>query len=446
MRAVLSAALLFVASFSPVSAQVTLYEGARLITGEGGTIEDSAFLVDGGRFAQVGRRGEIALPSGAERIDLAGKTVMPALIDTHIHLGYRKGLTFTPDNYTRETIADTLDRLAYYGIGAFLETGTAIGTLAYEMRSESGPRPHYLTAGRGLAMPNAGALGPMRGSGYGVTSEEEARADVRELAGRKVDMVKIWVDDRGGAVAKLRPDLYRAIIEEAHKHNMRVLAHVPRLEDAKDLLRAGIDGLAHMARLGEVDEEFLALLKERPHVFLQHILWGEQLLFYNAKPAWAEDAILRDTLSGEEIRLLGNVFAERGKPDAAAEAAASIRNIAKLKAIGARMVVGTDTGGVNGGQYFGLGTHVELEMFVTMGGMTPMEAILAGTRDAALVLRLDGLGSIAPGKEAAFVVLSANPLENIANTRRIESVYLYGKELPRSALRARWQEGNQKPN
>src|ERR1700675_214502 len=110
---------------------------------------------------------------------------------------------------------------------------------------------------------------------------------------------------RPTSVEKLHPKLYRAIIDEAHKHDMRVLAHVAKLEDAKDLLRAGVDGLAHMARVGNVDEELLALLKERPGVFLQHVVWGEQLAFYNSKPVWVDEPILRETLSPEEIRLLG---------------------------------------------------------------------------------------------------------------------------------------------
>jgi len=200
---VLSTAFIFAVFASPALAQGTLYEGARLITGDGSAIEDSFFIVEGNQFTRIGRKGDVALPNGLARIDLTGKTVIPALIDTHVHLGYRKGLDFSPSNYTRENVTDTLDRFAYYGVGAILETGTARGDLAYQMRNEPvGPRPFYMTAGRGLAMPNAGALGPMRGSGYGVTTDAEARADVEELAAKKADMVKIWVDDRGGVLSR----------------------------------------------------------------------------------------------------------------------------------------------------------------------------------------------------------------------------------------------------
>lgn len=94
--------------------------------------------------------------------------------------------------------------------------------------------------------------------------------------------------------------------------------------------------------------------------------------------------------------------------------------------------------GNNGGQYFGLGTHVELELLVKRAGLTPSEAITIGTRNAAHVLGLDRLGTLAAGKSADFIVLDANPLDDIANTRRIDRVYLRGTEVPRAALAARW--------
>jgi imidazolonepropionase-like amidohydrolase len=261
-------------------------------------------------------------------------------------------------------------------------------------------------------------------------------------------MVKIWVDDRGGTVEKLRPDLYRAIIDEAHKHSLRVLAHIVNLADAKDLLRAGIDGFAHMVRDKEIDDEMLALLKERPEVFFEQTLWGERLAIYDSKPAWINEPILRDVLSPQEIALLGASF--EGKPKASEQAvraeeaarkrgAMNLRNTAKLNAAGVTLALGTDTGGVSGGQYFGLGSHIEIELLAKRAGLTPMQALMAGTRNAAHALRLDALGTIAPGKSADFLVLDANPLDNIGNTRAIAAVYLRGQEIPRAAMAAKWQ-------
>src|SRR5205085_5164080 len=252
-------------------------------------IENSAFVVEGDRFTAVGRRGELTIPAGAMRVDLTGKTVIPALVDAHVHMGYRKGLSFGQDNYSRENLIDTLNRFAYYGVAAILEAGTARSDLAYQLRAEMPPGALFRTAGHGFGMPNAGPGGPMRDSAYGVTTEAEARKDVQELATKKVDLIKIWVDDRAGTVEKLKPNLYRAIIDEAHKHGIKVFAHTTNLADAKDLLRAGLDGFAHMVRDRDIDDEMLALVKQRPNTFFQQTLWGERLSFYTSKPAWVDE-------------------------------------------------------------------------------------------------------------------------------------------------------------
>jgi imidazolonepropionase-like amidohydrolase len=433
-----AAVFAMLAMFTPAHAQ-TLFEGARLITGDGGVIENSAFVVTGNQITQVGRKGEVRLPAGGTRVDLTGKTVMPALIDAHVHMGYRKGLDFSTNNYTRENLSDILDRFSYYGVAAVLEAGTARSDLPYEFRAKPTAGALFLSAGRGFGMPNAGPGGPMRDSAYGVTTEAEARADVRELAAKKANMVKVWVDDRGGTVEKLHPNLYRAIIDEAHKNNIHAFVHVMKLDDTKDLLRAGADGFTHMVRDRDIDDEMLGLVKARPNVFFQQTLWGERLSFYTAKPAWLDEPILRDTFSSEEIRLLGESFTKGQSAETRAAGETNLRNIRKLKAAGARLVLGTDTGGVSGGQYFGLGSQIELELLVTKGGLTPMEAILAGTRNPAAVLGLDRMGSIAAGKSADFIVLDANPLENISNTRKINTVFLRGTEVKRAALAAKWR-------
>jgi len=428
-------------------APATVFEGARLIAGDGGPpIENSAFVVTD-RIVAVGRRGEVAIPPGARRVDLTGKTVMPALVDDHVHMGYRRGTTFSADNYTRENLLDILDRFAFYGVAAVLETGTGRGDLPYKVREEAGSGTRYLTTGSGFGMPNAGPGGAMRDSAYGVTTEAEARADVRELAAHKPDMVKIWVDDRNGTVEKLKPNLYRVIIDEAHRHNLRVMVHTVELADAKDLLRSGIDVFAHMVRDKDVDDEFLALLKERPHVFFVETLWGERRALYAAKPAWVDDPALREAFSLDDIKQLAEQLSPAPNPNAQAVVRAramaetNLRNTARLYKAGVRIGLGTDTGGVTGGQFFGLGSHVEMELLVTRVGLTPMQAIVIGTRTSAENLGLDDLGTLEPGKSADFIVLDANPLDNIANTRRIDRVYLRGKEIPRAALSAKWHSG-----
>jgi imidazolonepropionase-like amidohydrolase len=371
-----------------------VFDGARLITGDGQVIDRSAFVVDAAKFVSVGARGRVAIPPGAARVDLTGKTVMPALVDAHTHLGYRKDGTFLAENFTRETLQYELEQFAAYGVAAVASAGTDRGDLTLQLRDEP-PARHagvvVRTAWRGLAPPEAGPNPPMRAAPYGVSTEEEARRNVRELAAKKADFVKIWVDDRNGTVPKLSPPLYRAIIDEAHKNNLRVFAHIATLADAKDLLRAGIDGFLHVMRDRPVDDELLKLLADRPRVFFTMTLFG---------PSQSK---------GEDWPRL-------------------LQNIGRLNTAGVPLTLGTDVGGASAGGRFGWTEHAELEHMVT-AGLTPAQAIAAATRTAADVLRLGDLGTIASGKSASFIVLDANPLEQISNTQRIARVYLNGEEV-----------------
>ena len=429
-----AASVLIAQAPSSSHSRAVLFEGARLIPGDGLVIERSAFLVDDGRFVNVGRTGEIDAASSATRVDLTGKTVMPALVDAHTHLGYRTGATFAAENFTREVVLDELRRFAYYGIAAVASAGTDRGDLTLQLRGEPHPGALVRTAWRGLAPPDAGPNPPMRDAPYGVSTEEEARRDVRELAARQVDFVKIWVDDRNGSVPKLSPLLYRAIIDEAHKQHLRVFAHIATLADAKDLLRSGIDGFLHVVRDRAVDDELLALLKARPQVFFTMTLFGPGLTTYGPPPAWLDEPAIHESVPAEAIAQLKGAMAAR--TPAALESAREEfqrlgRNIAALNAAGVRLVLGTDVGGASAGGLFGWTEHVELEHMVA-AGLTPAQAIAAGTQHAAGVLHLDDLGTIAPGKSASFIVLDANPLDRIANTRRIARVYMRGEEVPRT--------------
>ena len=296
-----------------VASTAVFFEGARLIAGDAAVpIERSAFLVEDGAFVRVGRQGELTPPSGAARVDLAGKTVMPAMIDVHTHLGYRNGATFRAENFTRDNLLDQLHRFASYGVAAVASAGTDRGDLTFRLRDEPARGALVRTSGRGLAPPDAGPSPPMRDAPYGVSTDEEARNDVRELAARRVDFVKIWVDDRNGTVPKLSPALYRAIIDEAHKHNLRVFAHIGTLADAKDLLRSGLDGFLHPVRDRDVDEELLGLLKERPNVFFALTLFAPRLATYATRPAWLDEALLRGAVSPEEVARIGEAVASEG--------------------------------------------------------------------------------------------------------------------------------------
>lgn len=427
------------------SGGATLFTGARLITdGDKPPIEDSAFLVEGDKITKVGKRTEVEAPAGTKQVDLTGKTVIPAIVNAHVHLGFIKDTSFDKANYTRENIINQLKQYAYYGVGAVMSAGTDLGNVAYDLRDHPVPGAALVrTAGRGFAMPNASTGGvQMRDAPYGVSTEAEARKDVQDLAAKKPDLIKIWVDDRGGTVQKLTPAIYRAIIDEAHQHKIRVMAHEYYLADARDLVEAGVDGFLHSVRDAEMDDALVARMKQKNVYITPNLAIGGRGAAAQ-QPPWYDDPLLAEVFSPAAIALArpkpnpnaGAVTANAPNSNQPTSYEMQIRSLAKLNKAGVTIALGDDTGIQN--SFPGYAALQQMERMAE-AGMTPQQVLVAVTRTPAQILRINDMGSIATGKQASFVVLDANPLDSLANARKIWKVYLRGEEINRQALREQW--------
>jgi imidazolonepropionase-like amidohydrolase len=382
-------------------AGVTVFTGARLLSGDGGVIDNATFTVDAdGRFGVVGPTAAVTVPAGAATVDLAGLTVMPAIVDTHTHLSRdRVGLTVD------------LKRRAHFGVSAAMSLGQDAGDAIHEMRREMLPgHALYRTAGRGITAPEPGRSDVP----YWVTTPDEARAGVRRQAELGVDIIKVWVDDRNGMYEKLAPEIYGAAIDEAHANDLRATAHLYYLEDAKELVRRGIDAFAHGVRDRDVDDELVALLKARPEFVLVPNLPDRGVAI---DMSW-----LASALPPEQVAQLQAAAVDR--PEAQAFFAIQARNLERLAREGVKVALGTD-GNVP------WGPHLEMADMAA-AGMSPAQVIVAATRNGAELLGIPNAGTVASGNSADFIVLEANPLDDITNTRRIRDVYLRGERVDRS--------------
>jgi imidazolonepropionase-like amidohydrolase len=401
---------------------IQAFVGARLIDGTGRPpIENAVLLVANGRVEAAGPADRIAIPAGAARVDVAGRTIVAGLINAHGHVNDVKGLESNPAFYTREHVAHQLSTYARYGVTTVFSLGGdgAAGIAVRDAERRDGPG--------GRARLYVG--GPIVTS----TTPEAARRAVDELAAMHVDLVKIRVDDNLGTTTKMAPAVYGAVIDQAHRHGLKLAAHIFSLDDAKGVLAAGGDYIAHSVRDQPVDAALIAQLKARDLCVSPTLMREVSTFVYEARPPFFDDPFFTRSIDPAVLERLSSparqesiqrsASAQRYK--AALEMAKA--NLKRLSDGGVRIAFGTDSGPA--ARFQGYFEHMELELMV-QAGLTPMQAIVSATGDAARCMGIARtLGTLEPGKAADFMVLSKNPLDDIRATKTIESVWIAGARL-----------------
>jgi len=392
---------------------VQAWVGARIIDGTGKpAIENATLVIRNGHIEAVGKR--VKIPAGAERIDATGKTIIPGLINAHGHLNTETQLGV----YLRD------------GITTVLSLGGDKEFALRESCAKAAPG----------TVPRLYVAGPIQDSSaipgaVVVTTPEQARKSVDDLIRNKPDIIKVRIDDFRGARQKMPPEVYGAVIDEAHKNGFRTAAHIVFLNDAKGVLRAGVDYIAHSVRDQEVDEEFIALMKKR-HVSYSPTLTRELAVFtYSETPSFFSDPFfLKEADPAEIVQMQDPKRQGTMKTDPAAQwykehLPVAMRNLKILSDAGINIAMGTDSGG-GPGRFQGYFEHLELE-YETKAGLTPMQALVSATGGAAKAINITReVGTLEKGKLADFLVLTANPLDDIKNTRAIESVWVGGVRVP----------------
>ena len=446
--ALLSAAVVSAYGFPALaqsSLENVLLEHLRVIVGDGEVLTDASVLLSGDTIVAVGQENTIEVPAITTRFDLSGKTLMPALIDAHAHLGYEGFSSWGAQNYNMANLIDHLNRYAYYGFGAVFSAGSDPDGLALELQrmqasGEIGGARFVFAAG--MAPPGQGpnnqflveALKVEKQTGNtilrGLGSAEQARSAVQEVAALKIPFIKLWVDDRGGSQEKLQPEIYRAAIAEANRLGLHAVVHQQAAADMLDLIDAGTSGFLH----GRIEEGFtaeIAIAAKQHDVFIVPNLGLVQL----RREAIGGDEFLAQTLPKDVVKRL-SANAQRQTTPAVNEPLEKTLHESFEYMLGANVdvVLGTDAGAVPD-HPFGYTGHRELEIFVRHG-MSTEQALSAATSVAARVLGLNNVGQVKPGYRADLLILDQNPLDDIRNTRSIHQVFLSGKLVDRDALAA----------
>ncbi|PSL20840.1 amidohydrolase family protein [Chitinophaga ginsengisoli] len=367
----------------------------------------------------------------AEQIDGQGMTVMPLLVNGHGHVGLLQGTTIAAANYTPENVNRHLMQYLEYGVGTVLSLGTdQPAAFIFKDASRMGmlPGASFYTAGYGFGTPKGVppvAFGP---SILRPVNADQALQDMRRLVVLKPDFIKIWVD----GTPRMLPEIYHAIITEAHAHNIKVAAHVYYLEDAHKLVDAGIDVLAHSIRDQEVDDSLIIMMKQKNICYIPTLCIEEFAFAYASLPEWFPDPFfvrslepgVSDLLKSEEYRKQNSEERERKMQSLQIAS----RNLHKMDSAGVKIVMGTDSG-AQPVRAIGFSEHMELQL-MTEAGIPPLRVIQYATYNGAAMLGIEGqTGSLLPGKKADFMILDANPLLDIRATRSIKAIYKNGKQI-----------------
>ena len=425
----------------PILAQVTALTHATLIDGSGKpAIADATLVISDGKIASIASSGELDLPAGSQAVDLRGKFIMPGIINLHGHVGLVKGLTTGAANYTRENIESQLHTYATYGVTSVVSAGhdteLMISIRDAQRRAKRFRGARVYTAGTGFSRSSGYPLAvapEVRGFAFEVATPAEARSYVDKLAEMRVDLVKMWVDDYHDRIPKLTPEMWTAGIRRAHEHNLKAFAHLYDLEDAKGLVEAGIDVIAHSIRDKEVDQALLNAIKTS-NVTVVATLTREQSLFvYASQPEWLDDPFFMRCTTPDVIQQVkSESFRQRQRddPDRQVNLRAfenAMRNLKTLSDAGVRIGFGSDSGPA--ARFQGYFEHWEMELMAA-AGMTPMQVIQSFSKNAAEALGVsEDFGTLEPGKAADLVVLDKNPLEDMTNTRAIHAVYIAGRRI-----------------
>ncbi len=408
----------------------TVFTGARILDGTGAPVTENRCLVVEGRNIKSITSGLPAdVPANARVIDAHGKTIMPALMVAHAHLGLLKGTTASGDNVTGENDIRQLKLYAKYGVGMVMSLGDDHDCI-YDVREKRNAGAiggaYVMTAGHGIGVPDgAPPLETGADQLYRPSTVAEALKAVDELAGRHVDIIKIWVDDLHGKARKMSPEMYQAIITEAHRRGIKVAAHVWYLADAKSLVNAGVDLLAHSIRDLPVDDELISAMKAHGTSITPTLALDDSFYIFKEKPDWMDSKFFQDSLEPGILDYLKSDEYVASELERNAEAMAR-RNLKALHDGGVKIAFGTDSGGKERPQ--GFDEHRELQLMVN-AGLTPLQAIQCATINSAELLGVSQkMGSLAPGKQANFIVLDADPTVDIANTEKISSVWIDGRE------------------